>query len=135
MNSDAEKGFKDTDVAMLVGAKPRGPGMERADLMKANAKIFEAQGKALNKVASRNVRVVVVGNPANTNAMIAASHAPELDNSCFTAMTRLDQNRAMSQVAQKANVPMASLDRLTIWGNHSATQVPDVVRTVCVCVS
>jgi malate dehydrogenase len=122
----AEEAFRDTDYALLVGAKPRGPGMERADLLKDNAKIFTAQGKALNAHASRNVRVLVVGNPANTNCLIAMKNAPELDASQFTAMTRLDHNRAVSQLAQKSGAHVTDVKRMIIWGNHSSTQVPDV---------
>lgn len=119
-------GFGDADVALLVGATPRGPGMERKDLMNANAQIFAEQGRALNDVASRDVRVLVVGNPANTNALVAAVNAPDLQPSQFMAMTRLDQNRAMAQVARKTNTPVMDVDRVIIWGNHSSTQYPDL---------
>ncbi|MEZ5500967.1 MAG: malate dehydrogenase [Steroidobacteraceae bacterium] len=123
---DARVGFKDCDVAMLVGARPRGPGMERKDLLLANAQIFSAQGKALNDVASRKVRVLVVGNPANTNALIAASNAPDLPRRNFTAMTRLDHNRALSQLAEKTGKHINDISRMIIWGNHSSTQYPDL---------
>ncbi len=123
--ADPEVGFKDLDVALLVGARPRSKGMERKDLLTANGAIFTAQGKALNKVAKRDVKVLVVGNPANTNAYIAMKNAPDLDPSCFTAMVRLDQNRAMTQIAQKLGKPVTSVKKMTIWGNHSATQYPD----------
>ncbi len=124
-HSDANTGFKDTDYALLVGARPRGPGMERKDLLAANAQIFTAQGKALNKVASRNVRVLVVGNPANTNAYIAMKSAPELPRKNFTAMLRLDHNRALSQVAAKTGKPVSSIEKLAVWGNHSPTMYAD----------
>ena len=120
-----ETGFKDTDYALLVGARPRGPGMERADLLAANAQIFTAQGKALDKVASRNVRVLVVGNPANTNAYIAMKSAPSLPRGNFTAMLRLDHNRALSQIAAKTGKPVASIKKLAVWGNHSPTMYAD----------
>jgi malate dehydrogenase len=123
---DADVAFKDTEYALLVGAKPRGPGMERKDLLLGNAKIFSAQGRALNENASRDVRVLVVGNPANTNALIAMSNAPDLKPGNFTAMTRLDHNRAISQLAAKTDSQIAEIRRMTIWGNHSATQYPDV---------
>ncbi|HEX7045319.1 MAG TPA: malate dehydrogenase, partial [Burkholderiales bacterium] len=118
--------FKDADVALLVGARPRGPGMERKDLLEANGKIFGPQGKALDAVASRDVKVLVVGNPANTNALIAMKNAPGLNPKNFTAMMRLDHNRALTQVAQKLGKPVTSVKKMTIWGNHSATQYPDV---------
>jgi len=124
--SDAKAAFKDVDVALLVGARPRGPGMERKDLLEANGAIFVPQGKALDEVASRDVRVLVVGNPANTNALIAMKNAPSLKPAQFTAMMRLDHNRAMTQVAQKAGKPVTSVKKMSIWGNHSATQYPDV---------
>jgi malate dehydrogenase len=127
---DANVAFKDTDYALLVGAKPRGPGMERKDLLLENAKIFSAQGKALNDNASRDVRVLVVGNPANTNALIALSNAPDLDPAQFTAMTRLDHNRAISQLAAKTGSRVADIRRMTIWGNHSATQYPDISHAI-----
>ncbi|WP_297831550.1 malate dehydrogenase [Thermomonas sp.] len=117
--------FKDADYAMLVGARPRGPGMERKDLLQENAKIFTVQGKALNAVASRNVKVLVVGNPANTNAYIAMKSAPDLPAKNFTAMLRLDHNRSLSQLAIKAGVAVADIDRLAVWGNHSTTMYPD----------
>jgi len=118
--------FKDTDYALLVGAKPRGPGMERADLLKGNAAIFSVQGKSMNDHASRNVRVLVVGNPANTNALIAQQNAPDLNPANFTAMTRLDHNRALAQLAAKTDSHVSQIRNMTIWGNHSATQYPDV---------
>src|SRR5688572_1330827 len=122
---DADVAFKDADVALLVGARPRGPGMERKDLLLENAKIFTAQGAALNRVASRDCKVLVVGNPANTNAYIAMKSAPDLDPRNFTAMLRLDHNRALSQLAAQAGVPVADIDRLVVWGNHSPTMYPD----------
>ncbi|MBB5020017.1 malate dehydrogenase [Chitinivorax tropicus] len=118
-------GFKDVDIALLVGARPRGPGMERKDLLQENAKIFTEQGKALNDVASRDVKVLVVGNPANTNAYIAMKSAPDLPAKNFTAMLRLDHNRALSQLAAKANVAVADIENLIVWGNHSPTMYPD----------
>ena len=121
-----EEAFKDVDYALLVGSKPRGKGMERADLIKANGDIFSAQGKALNDHASKDVKVLVVGNPANTNALIAANNAPDLDNGQFTAMTRLDHNRAMTQLAQKTDSQVTDIEGLAIWGNHSSTQFPDL---------
>ncbi len=123
---DPNVGFKDTDYALLVGARPRGPGMERKDLLEANAAIFSVQGKALNDHASRTVKVLVVGNPANTNALIAQRNAPDLDPRNFTAMTRLDHNRAMTQIAQKTGTSVNDVTQMTIWGNHSATQYPDL---------
>jgi malate dehydrogenase len=123
---DPTRGFAGTNVALLVGARPRGPGMERADLLEANGGIFAPQGKAINDGAADDVRVLVVGNPANTNALIAASNAPDVPKERFTAMTRLDHNRALSQVAAKAGVPVSDVRRLTIWGNHSASQYPDL---------
>lgn len=123
---DPNLGFKDTDYALLVGARPRGPGMERKDLLEANAAIFSVQGKALNDHASRNVKVLVVGNPANTNSLIAQRNAPDLDSRNFTAMTRLDHNRAMTQLAQKTGTTVNDVTQMTIWGNHSATQYPDL---------
>ncbi|HEX4377346.1 MAG TPA: malate dehydrogenase [Steroidobacteraceae bacterium] len=123
---DARVAFKDLHVGMLVGARPRGPGMERKDLLLANAQIFSAQGKALNEVADRKVKILVVGNPANTNALIAAKNAPKLDPRCFTAMTRLDHNRALSQLAEKTDSHVNDIKHMTIWGNHSATQYPDI---------
>ena len=124
--SDPKVAFKDIDVALLVGARPRGPGMERKDLLEANGAIFVPQGKALNEVASRDVKVLVVGNPANTNCLIAMKNAPDLKPSQFTAMMRLDHNRAMTQVAQKTGKPVTSVKKMSIWGNHSATQYPDI---------
>ena len=123
---DARAAFRDCDYALLVGARPRGPGMERKDLLLANAQIFSAQGKALNEVAGRDVRVLVVGNPANTNALIAASNAPDIDRLNFTAMTRLDHNRALAQLAEKTGTHTTAIRRMIIWGNHSATQYPDI---------
>jgi malate dehydrogenase len=123
--ADAKAAFKDVDVALLVGARPRGPGMERKDLLEANGAIFVPQGKALNEVASRDVKVLVVGNPANTNCLIAMKNAPSLKPQQFTAMMRLDHNRALTQVAQKTGRPVTSVTHMTIWGNHSATQYPD----------
>jgi malate dehydrogenase len=124
-HSDAKSAFKDIDVALLVGARPRGPGMERKDLLFANAQIFTAQGKALNEAASRKVRVLVVGNPANTNAYIAMKSAPDLPAKNFTAMLRLDHNRAASQIASKTGMAVSSLEKLCVWGNHSPTMYPD----------
>jgi len=118
--------FGDANYALLVGARPRGPGMERKDLLLENAKIFSAQGKSLNDNAHRKVKVLVVGNPANTNALIALSNAPDLDHARFTAMTRLDHNRAISQLAAKTGAGVPSIRQMTIWGNHSATQYPDI---------
>ena len=124
-HSDPMTAFKDTDYALLVGARPRGPGMERADLLAANAQIFTAQGKALNAVASRNVKVLVVGNPANTNAYIAMKSAPDLPPENFTAMLRLDHNRALSQISEKTGKPVAALEKMAVWGNHSPTMYAD----------
>ena len=124
-HSDPMTAFKDIDYALLVGARPRGPGMERADLLAANAQIFTAQGKALNAVASRNVRVLVVGNPANTNAYIAMKSAPDLPRENFTAMLRLDHNRAASQIAHKMGVAVGDIEKLAVWGNHSPTMYAD----------
>jgi malate dehydrogenase len=124
-HADAMTAFKDTDYALLVGARPRGPGMERADLLAANAQIFTAQGKALNAVASRDVKVLVVGNPANTNAYIAMKSAPNLPRENFTAMLRLDHNRALSQVAAKTGKAVGDIEKLTVWGNHSPTMYAD----------
>ena len=123
---DARAAFRDCDYAMLVGARPRGPGMERKDLLLANAQIFSAQGKAINEAASRGIRVLVVGNPANTNALIAASNAPDIERQNFTAMTRLDHNRALAQLAEKTGTHTTAVRRMIIWGNHSATQYPDI---------
>jgi malate dehydrogenase len=123
--SDPMVAFKDAEIALLVGARPRGPGMERKDLLLENAKIFTAQGKALNEVAQRTVKVLVVGNPANTNGYIAMKSAPSLPKKNFTAMLRLDHNRALSQLAAKAQVPVGSIKKLIVWGNHSPTMYPD----------
>ncbi len=125
-SDDARVAFRDCHVALLVGARPRSAGMERKDLLLANAQIFSAQGKALDEVADRRLRVLVVGNPANTNALIASRNAPHLDRRCFTAMTRLDHNRALSQLADKTGSHVTDIRRLTIWGNHSSTQYPDI---------
>ena len=125
-----EEAFKDADYILLVGAKPRGPGMERKDLLEANAAIFSGQGQAMNAVASRDVRVLAVGNPANTNALIARHNAPDLDPRSFTAMTRLDHNRALAQLANRTGSHVTGIERLTVWGNHSATQYPDVTHAV-----
>jgi len=125
-SDDAQIAFRDCHVALLVGARPRGPGMERKDLLLANAQIFSAQGKALNAVADRKVKVLVVGNPANTNALIAQANAHDLEARNFTAMTRLDHNRALSQLAVKTGTHVSDVRRMTIWGNHSATQYPDL---------
>ena len=126
---DAAVAFKDSDYALLVGARPRGPGMERKDLLEANAAIFSAQGKAINDNASKDIKVLVVGNPANTNALIAQRNAPAIDPRQFTAMTRLDHNRAMSQIANKTGSTINDVTHMTIWGNHSATQYPDLHET------
>jgi len=123
---DPEVAFKDCDYALLVGARPRGPGMERKDLLEANAAIFGVQGKAINAVASRNIKVLVVGNPANTNALITQRNAPDIDPRQFTAMTRLDHNRAVTQLAQQTGTTVNDIRQMIIWGNHSATQYPDV---------
>jgi malate dehydrogenase len=125
---DAKLAFRDSSVALLVGARPRGPGMERKDLLLANAQIFSAQGKAMNEVADRNIKVLVVGNPANTNAMIARANAKDLNQRNFTAMTRLDHNRALSQLAAKTGAHTTDIRKLTIWGNHSSTQYPDLTN-------
>jgi malate dehydrogenase len=123
---DPNVAFKDSDYALLVGARPRGPGMERKDLLQANAAIFSVQGKAINDHANAGIHVLVVGNPANTNALIASSNAPDIDPRNFTAMTRLDHNRATAQLAAKTNSHVNDIRRMTIWGNHSATQYPDI---------
>ncbi len=125
---DANVAFKDADYALLVGAKPRGPGMERSDLLTQNGKIFGPQGKAMNDHASRNIKVLVVGNPANTNALICQAAAPDIDPRNFTAMTRLDHNRAISQLAEKTGAQTADIERMVIWGNHSSTQYPDIAN-------
>ena len=126
--SDPMVAFKDAEVALLVGARPRGPGMERKDLLEANGKIFAPQGKALDAVANRNVKVLVVGNPANTNGLIAMKNAPGLTPQQFTAMMRLDHNRSLSQIGAKIGKPITSLTKMTVWGNHSATQYPDLFQ-------
>jgi len=123
---DAEAAFRDADYALLVGARPRGPGMERADLLSANGKIFGPQGAAMNKMASRDVKVLVVGNPANTNSLIAQAAAPDLNPRNFTAMTRLDHNRALAQLAGKIQKHHSSISKMVVWGNHSSTQYPDI---------
>ena len=128
-SDDPNVAFKDADYALLVGARPRGPGMERKDLLEANAAIFSVQGKAINDHASRNIKVLVVGNPANTNALITQRNAPDIDPRNFTAMTRLDHNRAMTQIAQKTGKTVNDVKKMTIWGNHSATQYPDLFNT------
>lgn len=125
-STDPLVAFKDADVAVLVGARPRGPGMERSDLLTANAKIFQAQGEALDKVAKKTVKVCVVGNPANTNALIASHYAPSIPKQNFTALTRLDQNRALSLISERTGAPVTDINNIFIWGNHSATQYPDV---------
>ena len=126
--SDPEVAFKDADVALLVGARPRGPGMERKDLLEANGKIVAPQGRALSEVASRKVKILVVGNPANTNCLIAMKNAPRLKPSNFSSMMRLDHNRALTQVAQKVGLPVTAIKKMTVWGNHSATQYPDLFQ-------
>ena len=123
---DPNVAFKDADYALLVGARPRGPGMERKDLLEANAAIFSVQGKAINAHASRQIKVLVVGNPANTNALIAQQNAPDIDPAQFTAMMRLDHNRAISQLAEKTGALNTDIQRMIVWGNHSATQYPDI---------
>lgn len=126
VTDDPKTAFKNVDYAFLVGARPRGPGMERKDLLLCNAEIFSVQGKALNDVAHKNVKVLVTGNPANTNALIALNNAPDLEASCFSAMTRLDHNRSVTQLAEKAGVKTSEITKMTIWGNHSSTQYPDL---------
>jgi malate dehydrogenase len=126
--ADPKVAFKDADVALLVGARPRGPGMERKDLLEANGKIFAPQGRALSEVASRDVKVLVVGNPANTNCLICMKNSPDLKPSNFTAMMRLDHNRSLTQIAQKVNAAVGDIRKMTVWGNHSATQYPDVFQ-------
>lgn len=128
MGSDPDEVFEGVDYAFLIGAKPRGPGMERKDLLAENGKIFALQGAALNRVAKKEVRVLVVGNPCNTNCLIAMHNAPDLKREQFHAMTRLDQNRASYQLAKKADVPIEAMRKVTIWGNHSSTQVPDFLH-------
>ena len=130
IGSDPKILFRDINYALLIGAKPRGPGMERGDLLKENGNIFVGQGKALNEVADRNVQVLVVGNPCNTNCFIAMKHAPNIPKENFHAMTRLDQNRAVAMVAEKAQVNCSEVYRMTIWGNHSSTQVPDATHVM-----
>lgn len=127
---DPAVAFKDANYALLVGARPRGPGMERKDLLEANAAIFSVQGKAINDHAARNIKVLVVGNPANTNALIAQRNAPDLDPRQFTAMTRLDHNRAVTQLAQKLSISIGQVSKMTIWGNHSSTQYPDLFHAM-----
>jgi malate dehydrogenase len=126
VTDDASIAFQDCDYAFLVGAKPRGPGMERSDLLIGNAGIFSTQGQAINACASRNVKVLVVGNPANTNALIAMANAPDIDPGAFTAMMRLDHNRALAQLAAKTDSHVSKIKKLTVWGNHSTTQYPDI---------
>lgn len=126
IGSNPEKVFDGVNLALLVGARPRGPGMERGDLLAANGAIFSAQGAALNAVAADDLRVIVTGNPANTNALIASSHAPDVPASRFSALTRLDHNRALAQLAQHTHRPVSAIQRMSIWGNHSATQFPDI---------
>jgi malate dehydrogenase len=126
ITDDANVAFKDVNYALLVGARPRGPGMERKDLLEANAAIFSVQGKAINASADRDIRVLVVGNPANTNALITQRNAPDINPRQFTAMTRLDHNRALSQLAQKTGKTVNDVTNMTVWGNHSATQYPDI---------
>ena len=128
LSDDPDTAFEGTDVALLVGSRPRTAGMERQDLLEANGAIFTVQGRALNDHASGDLRVLVVGNPANTNCLIAMNSAPDVPEERFTAMMRLDHNRAMTQVAQKAGVPVTDVSRMTIWGNHSATQYPDLFQ-------
>ena len=130
VSDEAEVAFAGADYALLAGSKPRGPGMERSDLLQDNGRIFSRQGRALNDHAARSVKVLVVGNPANTNALIAAANAPDLDPAQFTAMTRLDHNRAVAQLADKLNLHAGDIRRMTIWGNHSATQYPDISHTL-----
>lgn len=130
MSDDPMVAFKDADYALLVGARPRGPGMERKDLLEANAAIFSVQGKAINAVASRGIKVLVVGNPANTNSLIAQRNAPDINPRQFTAMTRLDHNRALAQLAQKTGKTVNDIQKVTIWGNHSSTQYPDISKAL-----
>jgi len=125
-SDDPKVAFKDADVGLLIGATPRKPGMERRDLLEKNAEVFKIQGRALNEVASRNVKVLVVGNPANTNALIAMKSAPDLKRECFSAMIRLDHNRALSQLAKKTGKAVDSFEKLIVWGNHSPTMYPDI---------
>ncbi|WP_426516489.1 malate dehydrogenase [Diaminobutyricibacter sp. McL0618] len=128
VTEDAGIAFDGVNIALLVGARPRGPGMERADLLEANGRIFGPQGEAINAGAASDVRVLVVGNPANTNALIASAHAPDVPATRFTAMTRLDHNRAVAQLAAKLAVPVAAIDGVIVWGNHSASQYPDITH-------
>jgi malate dehydrogenase len=128
---NADEAFNETDYALLVGAMPRGPGMERADLLEANAKIFTHQGAAINNGANKDAKILVIGNPANTNALIASSNAPNIDPSNFSAMTRLDHNRAKSYLAKKIGVTSTEIKKMIIWGNHSATQFPDLYHVLC----
>jgi malate dehydrogenase len=128
LSDDPKRAFDGCNVAMLIGARPRGPGMERSDLLEANGAIFRPQGEAINQGAADDVRVLVVGNPANTNALIAMSNAPDVPRERFTAMTRLDHNRAIAQVANKLRAPVSEVTNMTIWGNHSTTQYPDLVH-------
>jgi len=128
---NADEAFNETDYALLVGAMPRGPGMERADLLEANAKIFTHQGSAINNSANKDAKILVVGNPANTNALIASSNAPNIDPSNFSAMTRLDHNRAKSYLAKKIEATSTEIKKMIIWGNHSATQFPDLYHVLC----
>jgi len=130
VTDDPAVAFRDADYALLVGARPRGPGMERSDLLAQNGGIFRVQGRALNEHASRGVKVVVVGNPANTNALTAMRNAPDLAPSCFSALTRLDHNRAKAQLAARCEVPVTAVRRVTIWGNHSTTQYPDIAHAL-----
>lgn len=130
LTDNAEEAFKDADYALLVGARPRGPGMERKDLLEANAAIFSAQGKAINQVANRDIKVLVVGNPANTNALIAQRNAPDIAPGQFTAMTRLDHNRAIAQLAQQTSTHITDVTQMTIWGNHSSTQYPQLAHAL-----
>ena len=130
ITDDPKVAFKDADYALLVGARPRGPGMERKDLLEANAAIFSVQGKAINEVAKRSIKVLVVGNPANTNALIAQRNAPDINPRQFTAMTRLDHNRALSQLAAKTGTTINDITKVVIWGNHSATQYPDISKAL-----
>lgn len=130
VTDDPKVAYKDADYALLVGARPRGPGMERKDLLEANAAIFSVQGKAINEVASRNIKVLVVGNPANTNALITQRNAPDINPRQFTAMTRLDHNRALTQLAQKTGTTINDITKITVWGNHSSTQYPDISKAL-----
>ncbi|EJX03109.1 malate dehydrogenase, partial [gut metagenome] len=127
---DLREAFRDCEAALLIGSRPRGPGMERSDLLEANAAIFRDQGQALNEVASRHVKVLVVGNPCNTNAWIAMKNAPDLPKTAFSALMRLDQNRALSQLAEKTAAPVADIEKMAVWGNHSPTMVSDISHTL-----